>query len=147
MVPCGAEFEKPVGREMQIATDRAGDWLRFVMIVKARQIAPAGVAAQLDQTGSDHDAKPEPAKKPENKDRRTASREWAPIDQWAEKDRQKPGLEQLNLPAVTVPDLANVDNRHVHRPENREKDRIRIPSKNDQRQTETCPCKDRQCVV
>src|SRR4029450_8554900 len=128
-------------------TDRVGDWLRFVMIVKARQIAPAGGAPQFDWTGADHDAKPEPAKKPKNENRRTASREWTPIDQWAEKDRQKTGLEQLNLPAVAVPDLPDMDNRHVHRPKNREKDRIRIPAKNDQRQPETSPGKDRQCVV
>jgi hypothetical protein len=70
MVPDCFDVVEPVRRKMQIAADRIRDRLRFVMIVKAGQIAPAGVTAQFDQAGADHDPKAEPAKKPEDKKRR-----------------------------------------------------------------------------
>src|SRR5436190_2237780 len=64
MVPDCFDVVEPVRRKMQIAADRIRDRLRFVMIVKAGQIAPAGVTAQFDQAGADHDAKAEPAQTP-----------------------------------------------------------------------------------
>src|SRR5947208_10759491 len=117
MVPCGTELMKPVRREVQIATDRVGNRLRLVMIVKASQIAPAGVAANLNQSRADHDAKTEPAKKPENEDRGAAPWKRPCVEQRAKKDRQKPGLQQFNLPAIAIPDLADVHDRHVHCPQ------------------------------
>src|SRR6266487_1969741 len=57
------------------------------------------------------------------------------------------GFQQLDFPAVAVPDLADVDDRHVHRPENRENNRVGIAEQNNERQTEACPCKDRQRLV
>src|SRR5438874_1186131 len=137
MVPCGTELMKPVRREMQIATDRVGNRLRLVMIVKASQIAPAGVAAQFNQSRADHDPKTEPAKKPENEDRRAALWKWPSVEQRAKKDRQKPSLQQLNFPAIAIPDLANVHDRHVHCPQHHEQDCVCVAAKNNQRQTET----------
>src|SRR5437773_1395458 len=86
VVPCRLEFQQPTGRKMQVPADRAGDWLRLVMIVKACQIAPAGVATQFDQTGTNHDAKTEPSKKPNHQNRWPAFRERAPIEQRTKKD-------------------------------------------------------------
>src|SRR4029077_20866466 len=119
MVPSCLDLMKPMGREMQIAAKRVRDRLRFIVIVKAGEIAPARVATQFDEAGPDHDAKTEPAKKPDDKQRRTAFRKWPAIEQRAKKYRQGPSLEQLNFPAVAVPNLADVDNRHVHHPQNR----------------------------
>src|SRR5213075_3576086 len=48
---------------------------------------------------------------------------------------------------IAVPNLANVHDRHVHRPENREENGIGVASENNKRQTETEPCKDQQSVV
>src|SRR5438094_10274085 len=129
---------------MQIATDRIRDGLRFIVIVKTSEIAPAGVAAQFNETRADHDPKTEPAKEPENENRRPAFRKRAAIKQGAEKDRQEPGLEKLDLPAVPVPDLADVNDGQVHCPKNRENDRIGVTGENNERQTEACPGKDRQ---
>src|SRR5215472_1418943 len=93
MVPCRFELEQPMRREMQITADRARDRLRLVVIIKAGEIAPAWVAPQLDQTGADHNAKPEPAKEPDDKNRRPAFRKRPSIEQWTEKDRQEPRFQ------------------------------------------------------
>src|SRR5205807_10311991 len=80
MIPGRAEFVEPMRREMQIPANRTRDGLRFVVMIKAGKIAPARIAAQLDQPGADHDAKAKPAKKPDNQQRRPAFWEWATID-------------------------------------------------------------------
>src|SRR3982074_3078495 len=105
MVPSRFNFVEPVRCEMQIAADRIRNRLRFVVVVHAGEITPAFVAAKFDQTGADHDAKPEPAKKPDHEKRRPAFWERAAIEQRAKKDRQETGLEQLRFPAVAVPNL------------------------------------------
>src|SRR3954471_7848297 len=118
---------------MQVPANWAGDGLRLVMIVKARQIAPARVATQFDQAGANHDAKTEPTKKPNHQNRRPAAREWPPIKQWTKKDRQETGLQQLDFPAVSVPNLADVNDRHVHRPKHSEQNCVCVSTKNDER--------------
>src|SRR5712691_10303644 len=105
MVPKRFEFMKPLRCEMEIAADRARDWLRFVVIKHAGQIAPAFVASDFDQTGADHDPKTEPAKKPDHQNRRPGLWKRSPIEQRTEKDRQEASFEQLNFPTVTVPNL------------------------------------------
>ena len=62
MIPSGSEFVEPMRREMQIPADWTRDRLRLVMVVKAGEIAPARIAPQLDQAGTDHNAEAEPAK-------------------------------------------------------------------------------------
>src|ERR1700738_4149049 len=104
---------------MQVTADWIRERLGFVVVIHAGQIAPAIVAAELDQARADHDPKAEPAKKPEDQNWRTRFRKRPRIDQRTEKDRQEPGLEQLNLPTVTVPDIADVNDRHVNDPEQR----------------------------
>ena len=62
VIPSRPEFVEPMRRKMQIAAERTRDRLCLVVVVKAGKIAPAGITAQLDQPGADHDAKAEPAK-------------------------------------------------------------------------------------
>ena len=62
MIPGGSEFVEPMWREMQIPADWTRNRLRLVVVVKAGEIAPAGIAPQLDQAGADHNAEAEPAK-------------------------------------------------------------------------------------
>src|SRR5437870_2645810 len=132
---------------MQISADRIWDGLRFVVIEHASEIAPAGVAAHLDQAGADHDAKSEPAEKPDDQDRRATFWKWPRVDKRTKKNRQETGLEELDFPAVAVPNLANVDDRHVHRPEDRKQDRVRVTAEHDERESKSRPSKDRQSVV
>src|SRR5207248_8771142 len=87
VVPSGPEFVKPLRGKMQIATDRIGNRLGFVVVVKASSIAPALVAAQFDQVCADHDAKTEPAKKPDDEHRRPAFRKRAAVNKGTKKDR------------------------------------------------------------
>src|SRR5256714_15408322 len=132
MVPGRFNFVKPMWCEMEIAADRIRDRLRFVVIIKTCEIAPARIATQLDQTGPDHDAKTEPAKKPDHEERWPAFRKRAAIEQRTKKDRQEAGLQQLRFPTVSVPDLADVNDRHVHRPQDRHHDRVCVAAKNNQ---------------
>src|SRR5207244_6069457 len=90
MIPGRAEFVEPMRREMQIPTNRTWDRLRFVMIVKTGKIAPTWIAAQLDQAGTNHDAKTTPEKKPDHEQRRTPHREEATRQQRTQKDRPEP---------------------------------------------------------
>src|SRR5205823_9600728 len=131
-----AEFVEPMRREMQIPTKRTRDRLRFIVIVKTGQIAPAWIAAQLDKAGTNHDAKTEPAKKPDHQQRRPAFRKRTSIEQRAKKDRQEPGLEQLRLPSIAVPNLPDVNDGHVHRPENGEQNRVRVTADHNERQSD-----------
>src|SRR4030095_1024273 len=106
MVPPCPEFVDPERRKVKVATDGTRNRLGFVVIVKAGKIAPAWVAPEFDQARTNHDAKNKTSKKPDNENGRPAFRKRASIEQRAKKDRQEASLEQLNLPAVTVPDLS-----------------------------------------
>src|SRR6266480_1865998 len=147
MVPGRAEFVEPMRRKMQIPANRTRDGLGFVVIIKTGQIAPTWIAAQLDQAGTNHDAKTEPAKKPNHQEGRPAFRKGTTIEQRAKKDRQEASLEQLCLPTIAVPHLPDVNDGHVHRPENREQNRVRVTAKDNERQTKTNPGKDRQTLI
>ena len=103
------------------------------MIVKAGEIAPARIAAQFDQPSANHDAKAEPAKKPDDKERRRSFRKWPRIKQGTEENRQESRLEQLSFPTVAVPNLTDVHDGHVHRPENCENYGVRVASENNER--------------
>src|SRR5262249_39465838 len=119
VIPKYFKLVKPKWSKMQVPTDRVWNGLRFVVIIKTCEIAPAGVAAQFDQAGTKHDAKAEPAKKPDHQDRRPGLGKRPAIEQRAKKDRQESRLEQLDFPPVAVPNLADVNDRHVHRPKDR----------------------------
>src|SRR4029450_539861 len=143
MIPCRLKFVDPVVREMKTTACGAVERVWLVVIAKAGYLAPAAVAAQFDQACTDHDAKPKPPKEPDNKNRRPAFGERPSIQQWAKKDRQKAGLEKLNLPPVTVPDLPDVHDRHVHHPKHGKQNCVGVAAKNNQRQTETNPRENR----
>src|SRR5712691_1846099 len=138
---------EPMRREMQITADRIRDRLGFVVIIKTGEIAPARIAAEFDEAGADHDAKSEPAEEPDDEKRRAAFGEWPAIEQRTEKDGQETGLEELNFPTVAVPNLADVNDRHVHQPKEREQDGVGVSCENKQRKRETDPGEDRQSVI
>ena len=48
--------------------------LRLVVVDEAREIAPARIAAQLDEPGAEHDARDQPAVEPDDRERRRATR-------------------------------------------------------------------------
>ena len=52
----------------------------------------------------------------------------------AQEDREEAGLDQLDLPAVAVPELADLDDRELERPEQRELDRVREAEEQRQRE-------------
>src|SRR5690348_1559013 len=122
MIPGGSKFVEPVWRKMQVAADWTRDRLRLVMIIKAGEIAPTGITTQLDQAGADHDPKTQPAKKPDHQNWRPAFRKWPTVEQRTKENGEKPRFEQLSLPTVTVPNLPDMNDRHVHSPENAEQD-------------------------
>src|SRR5262249_1188023 len=132
MIPSRSEFVEPMRREMQIAADWTRDRLRLVVIIKASEIAPAGIAAQLDQAGANHDAEAEPAKQPHHQNWRPAFRKWPPIEQRTKENGEKTGFEQLRLPTVAVPNLPDMNDRHVHGPENGEENCICVSAKDNQ---------------
>src|SRR5437762_10643671 len=105
---------------MRQEMEPAAQWIRnrlgFKMVIERCEIAPDDIAAKLDQCSADHNAKNQPAEKPDHDDGRLALRKWASIQQWTKKDGEKSGLEQLNFPPVTVPILPDVHERHVERP-------------------------------
>ena len=118
--------------EIQKTTQRIGQRLGLVMIVKAGQVAPAGVAAQFDKSRAEHDPKPEPAIKPEDKNRRRTPRKRAGIEQGTKEDGKEAGLQDLDFPAIAVPDLANMDIGHVRWPREGHDDGICISGQDHQ---------------
>src|ERR1700735_2569231 len=87
------------------------------MIVEGGGVAPDLVAAQFDQPCAKHDPADEPAEQNNNKKGWFASREGARVEERGEKDGEEPGLEQLDLPAIAIPLLADVTKRHIEKPE------------------------------
>src|SRR5437867_7166618 len=116
MVEYHAPLVEPARHEVQVAAERVGDRLRLIVIEQTREVAPARIPPELDERGADHDPEDEPSEEPENLGRRRAAREGPCVEQRAEEDRQEAGLEELDLPAVTVPILTDMDERHVERP-------------------------------
>ena len=80
------------------------------MIVEAGHVAPALVAADLDESCAEHDAKTEPAEKQYGYDLRAGLGT-------AEKYRIEPRFEQNGFPAESVEGLADVDEGNVEQPE------------------------------
>ena len=102
---------------MKPAAQPVGDRLGLEVIVERSQIAPALVAPDLDHPGAEHDPENERAKKPDDDERRRATRERPAIEERTKKNGEEAGFEELHFPAVAVPILADVDERHVKNPE------------------------------
>ena len=85
--------------------------------------------------------------KHDDRHRRRASGKRAQIQQRAEEDREKSGFEKLDLPAVSIPVLPDVDERHVKKPKHSEQQRIRIARDHDARKRESDPRRGQQSGV
>jgi hypothetical protein len=80
------------------------------MPVHAGEVAPAAIAAELDQAGAELDPERQPAEQQEGRPRR---RDLAV----PEEDREEAGLQEERLPAERVEGLADVRDRLVEDPE------------------------------
>ena len=60
---------------------------------------------------------------------------------------RKPVSSSLDFPAVAVPDLPDMDVRHVERPEQGHDDGIRVAREDDQREGEPGPCEAHEQTV
>ena len=99
-----------LGQVMEEPAQRPRHRLGFVVVVQTGQIAPARVAAHLDQPGAELDPEQQPARQPQRQHRgRDAV--------VAEEDRQEPGLQQQRFPAERIPRLPDVDDRQVQHPQ------------------------------
>jgi hypothetical protein len=81
-----------------------------MVVVHAGEVAPAGVAAQLDQPGAKLDPKRQPAEQEQHEERRRGARV-------AQEDREESRLEQDGFPSEPVELLADVDDREIEHPE------------------------------
>ena len=102
-------------------------------------MTPARIAAQLDEPRAQHDAEDEPAVEPEDRRGRRAARERARIEERAEEDGEESGLEELDLPAVAVPVLPDVDEGHVEDPEDDEQEPVGEAEEREQREDRAGP--------
>src|SRR5690348_215478 len=109
MVPQHSELMEPVRSKMKPPAQRVRQRLRFVMIIQASQVAPARGATEFNEPRAEHNSKNQPAEQPDHELRRRPARERPPVQQRAEENRQKTRLQELNLPAVTVPILPDMD--------------------------------------
>ena len=107
------EHLRAVQRARQVVEEparRARERLGLVVVLEAGEVAPAAVAAQLDQARAELDAEQQPDEQPQDRCGRGDVR-------GSEERHEEPGLEQQRLPAEAVPDLADVDDRQVEHPE------------------------------
>src|SRR5205823_13622408 len=105
-----AEHLKAVERfrqVMEIPRERVGHGLRLVVVVQAREVAPAAITAHLDEPRAELDAECKPAEQIHDGDRRCELRV-------AEEEREEPGLAQQALPAERVEGLTDVHDAEVH---------------------------------
>src|SRR3989442_15049067 len=93
-----ARLVEPARHEVEPAAERVRDRLGLVVVVEAGEVAPARVAAQLDQPCAEHDAEDEPAQAPHDGRWRRQALERAPVEEGAEEDGEEAGLEELDLP-------------------------------------------------
>ena len=100
------------GQVMEPPAQRVGHRLGLVVVPQAREVTPAGVAAELDQAGAELHPEEQPAHEPDRQRRgRHAVR--------SEEHGEETGLEQERLPPEGVEGLAHVDDRQVQPPQRR----------------------------
>src|SRR5581483_9154962 len=92
----------PARRPMEIPAQRIRHGLGFIVVVEAGEIAPARVAAQLDQSGAEHDAKEQPTEQP-NRDLRRS------YFCAAQEDSEERGFKENGFPTESIEGLADVD--------------------------------------
>ena len=104
---------------MQVPGERVRVRLRLVVEDEAAEVAPARIAAQLDEAGAEHQPERQPAQQRDHERRRrvAAAREGMQAHERRQEDREEARLEQQDLPAVAVEEAAGVHVRHVEEPE------------------------------
>src|SRR5262245_38001701 len=95
---------------MKVPTERVRDRLSLEVIVQTRQVAPARVASQLDQTGAEHVAKQHPSPDPDQQHTRRRGG-------CSKEDGEEARLEQQRLPSEPVENLTDVHKRQVEEPQ------------------------------
>src|SRR4051812_19725051 len=111
---------------VEVPGERVRHRLRFLVVVEAGEIAPAAIAAHLDEPGAELEAEEEPAEEPHERRRYRARRR-------TKEGGEKPRFEEERLPAECVEGLPHVDDREIERPEqepDRHGDRRRQPVRN-----------------
>src|SRR5207247_10242737 len=109
MIPKRAKIVEPARHKVEGSAERVRNGLRFIMIIEACQVAPAGVAANFNQPCPKHDAKSQPAKQPNDQRRRRPAWKGPSVQQWTQKDGQKPRFQTLHFPTIRKPVLPNLD--------------------------------------
>ena len=114
-----------LGQPVEEPAQRTRHRLRLVVVVQTRQIAPALVAAHLDQPGAELDAEEQPPGCHQH------CPGWCDVVV-AEEHRQEARFEEQGLPAERVPELPDVDDGQICRPQqqpqrHRRPERHRIP--------------------
>ena len=89
---------------VEIPAERIRHRLRLVVVVETREVAPAAIAAHLDQPRAELHAEEQPAKQDDEGEGRSGARV-------AEEDREEAGLAQQRFPAERVERLTDVDDR------------------------------------
>jgi hypothetical protein len=112
MVEGDAAVQHRTRQVMEVPAERIGHRLGLEEVVETGQIAPAGVAAQLDQAGAEHQAEQRPAVDPVQQGR------WR-RDARAGEHREEPDLDEQRFPAEAVPCLAGVDERQIQHVQSR----------------------------
>ena len=124
VAPEGAHRQRRQGVHLGVRDGAAGepvrDGLGLVVVLEAGEVAPAGVAAQLDEPGADLDAEQEPANEQQDEPRRGGVG-------GAEEGDEDAGLEQQRLPPERIPDTADLDEGEVDHPQQQEGDHRQPP--------------------
>src|SRR5262245_61543328 len=95
---------------MKVPAERIRDWLRHEVIIQAGEIAPAGVAPELDQTCAEHVAEQHPSPDIEEEHARRGSRR-------PQENGKESRFKQQRFPSETIEDLSDIDERQVQHPE------------------------------
>src|SRR5207237_4838233 len=110
VAPQDLDAVQRLGEMVEVPRERVRHRLRFVVIVETGAIAPARIAAQLDEPGAELETEEEPAEEPdEYRGHRGRGR--------TEERGEKACLEQQRPPSEPVEDLPNGDDRQVQRPQ------------------------------
>src|SRR4249920_3642754 len=109
------------------------------MIIKCRPVSPNDIASDFDHACPQHDSKDQAAKKDDDIKWWCTFWKGTHIKQGAKKNREKSCFQHLNFPAVAVPILSGMYERHIKYPEYGENNCICISGKHYQRQQEANP--------
>ena len=139
--------QQAAGQEMEPAAERIGHRLGLEEVREDGKVAPAGVAPELDESRSQHDAEDQPQEQPDHHARRRAARKRPRVEQWTKEDGQEAGFQQLDLPAVGIPILPDVHDGHVQGPQGREQQRVAQASGHEAAQRKPGPGHAQQRVV